>query len=189
MSRKDSEKSNILQSANAVNVITILVITAICVALILLLSKSIFSSNSKDVPAGIDTGTISHTTTTAATSAPAESAAVTASSTLAETEPAVPAGPEYAYIITYVQLLAEPQAESAHLICMSPNIKVEVLERRADGFCQVSFLNGDGTTYTGYVLEDYLSSAEINRENPLEALDEEAPVEGQEEEQPAEAEQ
>ena len=165
MSRKEKEKSNILGSANSVNVIAVMVITVFCIGAILLLAKTIFASNEKDVPAGLYTGTIPNTamtttTTTVSSAAPAQSAAITAAP---ETAAPDPNAPETAYIVRYVQLLEEPQAESKKLICMSPNIKVQVLERRPDGFCKVTFLNGDGTTYVGYALAEDLSAAPVDR--------------------------
>lgn len=190
MSDGANGKKSVFHSQNAVNIAAIFGIAAFCVVVVILLAKGLFASNTAEVPEGINTATVSSTTPAETTEAPAESEAEAQStetaSAPAATSAAAPAEPEKAYITNYVQLLEEPAEDAAHIICMSPNIEVTVLERRDDGYVKLTFLNGDGTTCTGYVLSTFLKASrdEVVTEAPEET---EAPAE-EETEAPAETE-
>ena len=168
MGRKDGGRASLFHSSNAVNVITIVAVTLVCVVLVLVLAKGLFTSNSKEVPAGLNTATLANqsaaasgTTAVSVTSASSASSASSGETTAAATT--VPTDDSTAYVVTYVQLKAQPNQDAANVICMSPNIKVKILERREDGYVQVTFLNGDGTSCTGYVKTEYLSPTPVER--------------------------
>ena len=159
-----NRKTSPLHSQNTVNIVAIFVIAAACIIIVMLLAKSLLASNEAEVPEGINTATISTTVSgeNAQAAAADESLAETSATAAAPSSSAsqtAPAGPEKAYITNYVQLLEEPSEDAAHIICMSPNIEVTVLERYADGYAKVTFLNGDGTNCTGYVMATYLKGS------------------------------
>ena len=168
MNKKDEGRASLFHSSNAVNIITIIVVTLVCIILVLLLAKGLFASNSKEVPAGLNTATLANS---AAAASQTTTASVTSSSSVTsaaggETTAAVTTEPRddsVAYVVTYVQLKAQPNQDAANVVCMSPNIKVKILERREDGYVQLTFLNGDGTNCTGYVKTEYLSPTPVER--------------------------
>ena len=186
MDNKDNGKASLFHSPNVVNILTIIIVTLVCVVLVLVLAKGLFSSNSKDVPAGLDTGTIAN----GAASAGAQSVSSVSTSASAVTTTAAPAASvsgtgvsettvstaevndSVAYVVTYVQLKTQPDQDSANVICMSPNIKVNVLERRDDGYIKIAFHNFDGTDYTGYVKTEYLSPTPVERTTTTAAVTE-----------------
>lgn len=168
MSRR---RKSLFASPNVVNILAIAVTTVFCVCVVVLLAKSLFASNSSEVPVGLNTATISNpamTTPPPATvseeqTAPPTGTLVTSELPAAATTTTAPDSDEL-YVTKYVQLLTEPKEDAEHIVCMSPNIKVKVLERRADGYFKVTFINGDGSTCTGYVLGEFLSSTPVQRD-------------------------
>lgn len=171
----DPHRKSAFASPNFVNVMAIAVVTVFSVCIVVLLAKTLFASNSSDVPAGLNTATMpnTNTTTTAATTAPATTTSDVQTSigiggggdstspVLTTTTAAVSS--DEMYVSKYVQLLKEPKEGSGNIVCMSPNVKVKVLERRADGFYKVTFKNGDGSTCTGYVMNTFLSATQVQR--------------------------
>ena len=179
MNKKNEGKASLFHSSNAVNIITIIVVTLVCIVLVLVLAKSLFASNSKEVPAGLNTGTIANSSAAASVTAVTTTTAVDVSGTApagsSETASAVTTearDDSVAYVVTYVQLKAQPNQDAANVICMSPNIKVKILERREDGYVQLTFLNGDGSNCTGYVKTEYLSPTPVERTTPAETVTE-----------------
>ena len=174
MDKKDTGRGSLLRSPNVVNILTIIIVTSVCIILVLVLAKGLFASNSKDVPAGLNTGTVAGAaapaaqTVTSPSATPSASASASgtgagASAAAVTTVTAAEVDDSVAYVVTYVQLKAQPNPDSANVICMSPNIKVKILERRDDGFIHLSFLNGDGSTLSGYVKTEYLSPTPVER--------------------------
>lgn len=168
--KRNKDKQSLFHSPNTVNIIAIFIIATFCIIIVIFLAKGLFASNNADVPEGIYTGTVS---TMPSSLPPAETASApdaepagsdpaaettTVPATAAPTETTTTSDPNKAYITNYVQLLAQPQADAEHIICMSPNIEVTVLERRQDGYVKVTFMNGDGTDCTGYVESSYLKA-------------------------------
>ena len=166
MSRNKKDGAGILGNASVVNIITIVVVAVFSITIVVLLAKNLFASNSRDVPAGIYTGTIPKpvSATLPPETKPA-GATVTTSVTTAETTEAV-SEPEEMYVIKYIQLLEEPFEGSKKLICMSPNVRLKILERRADGYYKGTFHNCDGLDYTGYILREFLSPEPVDRNAP-----------------------
>lgn len=173
-----TRRKSAFSSPNFVNVLAIAVVTVFCICIVVLLAKSLFASNSKDVPAGLNTGTVPNTDTTVAAPLPAgESTSSKPADTPDNSGGDIPAivtttttaaaqtveNTDELYVNKYVQLLAEPKEDAAHVICMSPNVKLTVLERRADGYYKVTFKNYDGTVCTGYVKPECLSIAPVQR--------------------------
>ena len=146
-------------------ILTVLIAAVLCVILVVFVAKKLFASNSMDVPVGLNTATIASAVTNIpdAQEQPAVTTSVTKQTT-SETVLTTAPLPEEMYVVTYVQLQAEPSVDAANLICMSPNIKVKVLERTSEGYMKVTFLNCDDTVYTGYVLESFLSPVPVERE-------------------------
>ncbi|SDB27095.1 hypothetical protein SAMN02910317_01354 [Ruminococcaceae bacterium FB2012] len=174
MNKEKKQRASLFHSSNAVNIITIIVVTLVCIVLVLVLAKGLFASNSKDVPAGLNTATIANSAAGASQSA---SATTTSAAPVSGTTAAGGSVSEVttearddsvAYVVTYVQLKAQPNQDSANVICMSPNIKVKILERREDGYIHLTFLNGDGTECSGYVKTEYLSPTPVERTTPAE---------------------
>ncbi len=173
MSKKDSQKASLLRSANLVNILTLTVVTIACVVLVLFLSKRLFSSNNKDIPATLNTATLAAAAPAAVTDvtasgtvtakASASASEVSSQTETAASETTAAVDNSVGYVVTYVQLKAKPDQESENLMCMSPNLKVKIMERRDDGYIYLTFLNGDGTTYTGYVKQEYISPTEVER--------------------------
>lgn len=180
MRKNSGDKASVFHSSNVVNVLTILVITLVSVVLVLFVAKGLFASNSKDVPAGLNTATLTKaapaavttlsdsvaaqtTTVSSASGAASETGTSAGTTTAAVTTTTVVQDDSVAYVVTYVQLKAQPDPDSANVICMSPNIKVNILERRTDGYVQLSFLNSDRTTITGYVKNEYLSPVPVEK--------------------------
>ncbi|MBR6045484.1 MAG: hypothetical protein IKP47_07610 [Ruminococcus sp.] len=173
MSKKEKSRGNILGSVNAVNIIVIIIVAAISIGVIVLLAKSLFASNSKDVPEGIYTGTVTNHSATSYTSsmplAPETSASEQTTSSVTETAPpetssTTAAASEQMYITNYVQLKASGDQKAENLICMSPNIRVKVYERLESGYVKVGFHNSDGNDYVGYVLASFLSPEPVQRD-------------------------
>ncbi|MBR6871999.1 MAG: SH3 domain-containing protein [Ruminococcus sp.] len=175
MNKDKQRRGGLFSSPNAVNIITLLAATLAVVLLVLFLAKKLVASNNSDVPAGLNTATLAvsgqttvTTVTTAVTTAQSSSVSQSGAGSVSDTSAGTTAtqyeqADDIAYVVTYVQLKAQPDPDSANVICMSPNVKVKVLERRTDGYIQLTFLNGDGTNITGYVKTEYLSPAPVER--------------------------
>ena len=177
MEKAKENKKRLLSSANAVTILTVLIAAVLCVILVVFAAKKLFASNSREVPVGLDTATIA----AAVTNIPEvqeqpEATTLATEAAVSESVTTASAEPGEMYVITYVQLLAEPREDAAHIICMSPNIKVTVLERLSDGYVKLTFVNGDGSACTGYVMNTYLSPTPVERETTA-ASESEAPAE------------
>ncbi|MBR1864228.1 MAG: SH3 domain-containing protein [Ruminococcus sp.] len=147
------------------------------ICMVFIFGKVLFSSNSSEVPADIDTATINtditepvpvisdETGKTAETDAggavtqlPQDSAAVPGESSIsssAESSEPVEAIATM-YTTQYAYLHIEPSKDSENVICMSPGIEVSVLGYEDNGYVHISFMNVDGPL-SGYVYQDYLS--------------------------------
>ncbi|MBR4554719.1 MAG: SH3 domain-containing protein [Ruminococcus sp.] len=178
MGRNGGQRAKLFNSPSVVNIVAMIVVTIFSVCVVVLLAKGLFASNSSEVPAGLDTGTIPTTTTAVPAATEITSKTTTASATASAVSTSA-ADDGTAYVVTYVQLKSMPDEGSSNVVCMSPNIKVKVLERRDDGYVQLSLLNGDGTTLTGYVKNEYLSPVPVDRQTETTAAS------GQEGEQPS----
>lgn len=171
----EKPKKSAFASPNFANVAAITVITLFCVCIVVLLAKTLFASNSSEVPEGLNTATLRNTNTTTTTTTAAVPAATSATvsdqnglgggetASVTTTTAASAANSDEMFVSKYVQLLKEPKAGSGNIVCMSPNVKVKVLERRADGYYKVTFKNGDGSTCTGYVMNTFLSPNQVQR--------------------------
>lgn len=157
--------------------ITVLSLAVVCI--VFFAAKSIFSSNNMEIPAGIDTGTINSNTTTApkvtTTKKATEANAKTQkdkSKTKSETtkkdskaddssdessDSELTESNEKAYVTQYANLHTEPSKDSENIVCMSPNVEVNVLEKLDNGYWKISFMNIDGP-HTGYLWSGYLQS-------------------------------
>ena len=64
---------------------------------------------------------------------------------------------EKAYVTEYANLHTEPSKDSENIVCISPNVEVNVLEKLDNGYWEISFMNIDGP-HTGYLWSGYLQS-------------------------------
>jgi hypothetical protein len=142
--------------------IAIVVMGIFAMCLIVILSKAVFVSNSKDVPEGIDTATIADTNTQPTDSSDAVSAAATSVTTSATTA-AQSTTPQTTTtkkvvkmkIIDVTYLKAQPDENSENVMYLSPNIEVDILETLDNGWTKITFLNVTGQL-TGYVQTSFL---------------------------------
>lgn len=164
MSNSRRRKTPIVARISKGGAIAIAVMGVFAMCLIVLISKAIFISNSKDMPEGIDTATIAVTNSTPETpDSGAQSAAVTT------TAPTVTTAPQSVSeqtttttkavvkmkVLDVTYLKTEPDEASESIIVMSPNIEVDVLETLDSGWTKITFLNVTGQL-TGYVQTSYL---------------------------------
>lgn len=150
--------------------VPILLTGIITVVLIWIFGRTVFVSNSAEVPKGLDTETINtnvfvpedepyyepeeQVTAVPETELPDSSLGETTASDESKAEAI-----GVLYVTEYVQLHKEPSNESENIICMSPGIAVDVLEYDPSGYVKVTFMNVDGQK-TGYVWKDYLSEVQ-----------------------------
>ncbi|WP_028504603.1 SH3 domain-containing protein [Ruminococcus sp. FC2018] len=140
----------------------IVVMGIFVMCLVVLVSKALFVSNSKELPEGIDTATIGSqtqpsdpqsgaeaTTTTAAASV----TTTVAKTTTTETTTTTAVVKMKTLRITYLK--EEPDDEAKNIVPMSVGIQVDVLETLENGWSKVTFLNVTGQL-TGYILTSCL---------------------------------
>ena len=144
----------------------LIVIGIFVVCLVVFMAKGMFSSNSDDIPIGIDTAT-SNTAKDAPVPAKAdskadsqakkdESATDSKADDSSEADESSEADSEETAIVNqYAYLHKEPDKDAENIVCMSPNIEVTVLEKLDNGYWKVTFMNIDGQK-TGYVWSEYL---------------------------------
>lgn len=154
-------KTPIVARISTRGAVAIVVMGIFLMCVVVLVSKALFVSNSKDMPEGIDTATIATGTQTppdtggqpavATTTTPAATTAPQSSTTAATTtKQAVKMK-----LLDVAYLKREPDEESENIIVMSPNIEVDVLETLDNGWTKITFLNVTGQL-TGYVQSTYL---------------------------------
>lgn len=155
-------KTPIVARINTRGAIAIVVIGIFFMCVVVLASKALFVSNSKDMPEGMDTATIGTGTQTppdnsgqpaaaTTTTAPATTTVPQSSTTAATTTKEV----VKMKLLDVTYLKQEPDEESENIIVLSPNIEVDVLETLDSGWTKITFLNVTGQL-TGYVQSSYL---------------------------------
>ena len=117
--------------------------------LVVLVSKALFVSNSKEMPEGIDTATIG--SQTQPSDSQSGGGAQTATATQSTTT--MPVVKMKTLRITYLK--EEPDDEAKNIVPMSVGIQVDVLETLENGWSKVTFLNVTGQL-TGYILTSCL---------------------------------
>lgn len=170
---KSSQKKN----QKKMKISGIIVLTVVVICIVFLVGKAIFASNNMEIPVGIDTGTINSNTTTAPpvkttkkatevnaktqskteTTKTEESKSEESSSEENSTEESIPENNEKAYVTQYANLHTEPAQDAENIVCMSPNVEVNVLEKLDNGYWKIYFINIDGP-HTGYLWGGYLQS-------------------------------
>ncbi|MBR7007933.1 MAG: SH3 domain-containing protein [Ruminococcus sp.] len=168
---KRKRKTPLVARISPGGAVAIIVMGVFVMCLVVLVSKALFVSNSKDVPEGIDTATIgtntqpveasSNESTPAQTSASAsakpadasasQSQSVSQSQTQSTTEKAV----VKMKVLDVTYLKEQPDEKSQDVIILSPNIVVDVLETLDSGWTKITFLNVTGQL-TGYIQTSYL---------------------------------
>lgn len=168
---KRKRKTPLVARISPGGAVAIIVMGVFVMCLVVLVSKALFVSNSKDVPEGIDTATIgtntqpveasSNENTPAQTSASAsakpadasasQSQSVSQSQTQSTTEKAV----VKMKVLDVTYLKEQPDEKSQDVIILSPNIVVDVLETLDSGWTKITFLNVTGQL-TGYIQTSYL---------------------------------
>ena len=167
---KKSQKSK--QKKLKISGVIVLTIAVICI--VFFAAKSIFSSNNSEIPMGIGTETINTDTTTTqkttkkATENNEKDKKTTAKSKAKTTErdeskadessDNTETNGEKAYVTQYANLHTEPSKDSENIVCMSPNVEVDVLEKLDNGYWKIYFMNVDGP-HTGYLWNGYLKSS------------------------------
>lgn len=132
--------------------------------LVVLVSKALFVSNSKEMPEGIDTATIGSQTQpsdsqsgggaqTATATAATSVTTTTAKTTTTQSTTTMPVVKMKTLRITYLK--EEPDDEANNIVPMSVGIQVDVLETLENGWSKVTFLNVTGQL-TGYILTSCL---------------------------------
>ena len=168
------------EARRPVGAASVIVAGIFVVCMVFIGGKVLFSSNSAEVPSGIDTATINTNVTVPKTAESA--AAVTAapsgsqpdavnsasgavsgsdmSGTDSNSSSADSSKPDdnmgTKYITEYAYLHTQPSNESENIICMTPGIAVNVLSYEDNGYVKVTFDYLDGPM-TGYIYQDYLS--------------------------------
>lgn len=170
MDSKNKKKAKLSVSNNTASVIAIIVVGVFVLCVIFLLARGLFTSNSKNVPAGIDTATINTDTNTkkmdnsavqadnsiadsstdsSESSSESESSSLSDSSQIEEHEKM--------YVTEYAYLHTAPANDAENIVCMSPGVEVTVLNYEDNGYVKITFQNIDGPL-TGYIYKDYLAS-------------------------------
>ena len=150
--------------SGAAGIIAIIVVGIFMLCVIFLIAKGLFSSNSSEVPSGLNTATLN--TNTELTTAALESASETVSTQATpdsenitdESSQAAEEGTgEQMYVLEYAYLHVAPDNESENIICLSPGVVVTILGQEENGYIKISFQNIDGPM-SGYVYKDYLTT-------------------------------
>ncbi len=163
MSRSRKRKAPIVARISPGGAVAIIIMGIFAMCLIVIVSKAVFVSNSKDVPEGIDTATIAGSNVQPADSSGELSAAVTTTVTQATSAPQSSTEQQTTTekqvvkmkIVDVTYLKAEPDEESENVMYLSPNIEVDVLETLDSGWTKITFLNVTGQL-TGYVQTSFL---------------------------------
>lgn len=179
------------QTSNTMGIVAIAVVGVFILCVIFVLAKGLFTSNDSKVLDGIYTGTISPEMSAAAaikteeskiddskdssdsddsskvddstdSSDDENSSSDESSDSEEDSSSQSQVDGKTAYITEYAYLRTEASQDGAEIVCMSPNITVTVLETGINGYAKVTFVNGDGSTLTGYVHESYLSQTPIS---------------------------
>ena len=150
--------------SGAAGIIAIIVVGIFMLCVIFLIAKGLFSSNSSDVPQGLNTATLNTNTelTTAAPESSAETVSTQATPDTSESDETSSAASEEGtgeqmYVLEYAYLHVSPDNESENIICLSPGVIVSILGQEENGYVKVSFQNIDGPM-SGYVYKDYLTT-------------------------------
>ena len=144
-------------------IVAVIVIGIFVIGVIIIFAKSLFSGIDKDVPKGIDTGTIAGAGSISKIASEQESQKSPESSetgkkaeTSAETTTTT-AEPTTKTVLEYAYLLDKPAEDGEHIICMSPGIEVTLLSAEDEnGYVKATF-NNMGTQLTGYVHSSYIA--------------------------------
>ena len=166
----DKNKKNFSSSGTG-GVVAIIVVGVFVLCVVFLMAKGLFTSNSKEVPAGIDTATIntdesSEKEETPVTEVNGDINSISESETdssLAESESSLAdesSQSEYLavmYVTEYAYLHTAPSNDAENIVCMSPGVVVNVLEYEDNGYVKITFQNIDGPL-TGYIYKDYLAN-------------------------------
>ena len=163
MSNTRRRKTPIVARISKGGAVAIAVMGVFAMCLIVLVSKALFISNSKDMPEGIDTATI-----TVSNSSPQPPDSSAQSAAVTTTAPTVTTAPQSVSeettttkavvkmkVLDVTYLKSEPDEGAESIIVMSPNIEVDVLETLDSGWTKITFLNVTGQL-TGYVQSSYL---------------------------------
>ncbi len=148
--------------SGAAGVIAIVVVGIFMLCVIFLIAKGLFSSNSSEVPNGLNTATLN--TNTDVTAAPAQTEA-TGTTPASDSDGGQDASSEaddqpqgdLMYVLEYAYLHVTPDNESENIICLSPGCQVTAQGQEDNGYVKVTFQNVDGPL-TGYVYKDYLTT-------------------------------
>ena len=175
MENKNTDNKNKFSAPSGMaGVIAIIVVGIFVLCVVFLMAKGLFTSNSKEVPAGLDTATIN--TDTSSEPEKADSSAVVAnndlssasdsetdsSESLSESDSTADdsSQSEYLaqmYVTEYAYLHTAPANDAENIVCMYPGVVVNVLEYEDNGYVKITFQNIDGPL-TGYIYKDYLAS-------------------------------
>lgn len=166
---------------NSTGAIMITAAGVVILLLIFLIAKGLFTSNSKQLPAGVNTATINTDSTEAEpkhTAAPAvndisdssSSAAASESSAAADDTSSSNGEGEKLYVTQYAYLHTKPANDAENIVCMSPGVEVTVLGYEDNGYVKITFVNIDGPL-TGYIYKDYLASYSNNNAATTQASD------------------
>ena len=156
-------------------VVAISLVGVFVIGFIFLLAKGLFTSNTREVPQGLDTATINTDITGKTESAAANPAAADVSSSQSEnsgtdmssqTSSASSAAENYGkmYVTQYAYLHTKPDNNAENIVCMSPGVEVTVLNFEDNGYVKITFMNIDGQL-TGYIYKDYLASYDTQANN------------------------
>ena len=148
--------------SGAAGVIAIVVVGIFMLCVIFLIAKGLFSSNSSEVPNGLNTATLNTNTDVTAAPAQTEATGTTPASDSDGSQDASsgaddqPQG-DLMYVLEYAYLHVTPDNESENIICLSPGCQVTAQGQEDNGYVKVTFQNIDGPL-TGYVYKDYLTT-------------------------------
>lgn len=167
--QKNTKQSVSLRAGGA----AVIVILSVCV--VLFVAKGFFGKDDMYLPDDVYTGTINTNQTTPTAEIDAEVSgdksesennsekstdSLNSNSSQPE-ESSIGETIETAFVNQYAYLHTEPDEDAENIVCMSPNIEVNVLEKLENGYWKVTFLNIDGQK-TGYVWNEYLQPSPLS---------------------------
>ncbi len=182
--QNNNKKKFSFQSNNAMGIAAIVVVGIFIICVIWLLATALFPSNNGKVDSGLYTGTQSPESSVAAKDSSkadandndkdkdsksddtsSDDTSADSSESKAEDESSITdsseADGDKAYVTKYEYLVTEPSEDAEHIVCMSPNFEVTVLEKLDNGYWKLR-INNMGTILEGYANSEYLSSTPVS---------------------------
>lgn len=166
-----------VNASSPAGIAAIIVVGIFVLCVILVLAKGLFTSNGNEVPSNLNTATVTQsavatkTTTTTTTKKAANASADTSTGSSVDSSSANSSSTssgdsssegevlKVMYVTEYAYLHVSPSNTAENIVCMSPGVKVNVLNYESNGYVKINFQNIDGPL-TGYIYKSYLSDTD-----------------------------